>query len=72
GSGFSALIFFGSFLYQDKKEHVNRSLPCFSVAMQRFTFALWIMYCVHRCTYGSFMELQMFRPYGAENVIRCS
>jgi len=21
GSGFSALIFFGSFLYQDKKEH---------------------------------------------------
>jgi len=26
GSGFSALIFFGSFLYQDKKEHVNRYL----------------------------------------------
>jgi len=22
GSGFSALIFFGSFLYQDKKEHL--------------------------------------------------
>jgi len=34
GSGFSALIFFGSFLYQDKKERVNGSLPCFSFAMQ--------------------------------------
>jgi len=29
GSGFSALIFFGSFLYQDKKEHKNDSLPKF-------------------------------------------
>jgi len=29
GSGFSALIFFGSFLYQDKKEHVKDSLECF-------------------------------------------
>jgi len=51
GSGFSALIFFGSFLYQDKKEHVNRSLPYFSVAMQRFPLALWKMYCVHRYTF---------------------
>jgi len=29
GSGFSALIFFGSFLYQDKKEHIAGSLPQF-------------------------------------------
>ena len=29
GSGFSALIFFGSFLYQDKKEHLTCSLPKF-------------------------------------------
>jgi len=29
GSGFSALIFFGSFLYQDKKEHITDSLPKF-------------------------------------------
>jgi len=27
GSGFSALIFFGSFLYQDKKEHIVGSKP---------------------------------------------
>ncbi|MEN6500751.1 MAG: hypothetical protein ABFC55_00005, partial [Tenuifilaceae bacterium] len=27
--GFSALIFFGSFLYQDKKEHLTCSLPKF-------------------------------------------
>jgi len=27
--GFSTLIFFGSFLYQDKKEHANCSLQCF-------------------------------------------
>jgi len=42
------LIFFGSFLYQDKKERENRSLPCFSVAMQRFPLALWKKHCVHR------------------------
>ena len=29
GSGFSALIFFGSFLYQDKKEHLTCTLPKF-------------------------------------------
>jgi len=29
GSGLSVLIFFASFLYQDKKEHVNRSLQGF-------------------------------------------
>ena len=29
GSGFSALIFFGSFLYQDKKERLACSLPKF-------------------------------------------
>jgi len=29
GSGFSALIFFGSFLYQDKKEHLICSLAKF-------------------------------------------
>ncbi len=40
GSGFSALIFFGSFLYQDKKERVNRSLQCLTGAMQSFTLAL--------------------------------
>jgi len=66
------LIFFGSFLYQDKKEHEKGSLPCLSVAMQRFTLALWIMYCVHRFRVGLAMELQMFRPYGAGNVARCS
>ncbi|MEJ5317803.1 MAG: hypothetical protein WHS63_12400, partial [Tenuifilum sp.] len=52
GSGFSALIFFGSFLYQDKKERLNGSLPYFSVAMQRFRVALWKRYCVHRFTEG--------------------
>jgi len=36
GSGFSALIFFGSFLYQDKKEHKNDSLPKFCQADARF------------------------------------
>jgi len=29
GSGFYALIFFGSFLYQDKKEHLTNTLPKF-------------------------------------------
>jgi len=65
GSGFSALIFFGSFLYQDKKEHVNHSLPCFSVAMQRFSVALWKNYCVHRYSSGLAFWLQTLRPYGA-------
>ena len=50
GSGFSALIFFGSFLYQDKKERINRSLPCFPVAMQRFSVVLCIIQYVHRQT----------------------
>jgi len=27
---------------------------------------------VHRFTYGSSMVLQILRPYGAEDVIRCS
>ncbi|MEJ5317897.1 MAG: hypothetical protein WHS63_12870 [Tenuifilum sp.] len=40
--------------------------------MQRFTLALWIMYCVHRFRVGLAMELQMFRPYGAGSVVRCS
>ncbi|HRS43300.1 MAG TPA: hypothetical protein P5088_01205, partial [Tenuifilum sp.] len=47
---FSALIFFGSFLYQDKKEHKNRSLPRFSDTMQHFSLALWKKHCVHRYT----------------------
>jgi len=49
-SGFSALIFFGSFLYQDKKERICCSLQCFPLAMQRFSIALWEKYCVHRNT----------------------
>ena len=53
GSGFSALIFFGSFLYQDKKERENHSLRCFSFAMQSFSVALWKMYYVHRYTCGN-------------------
>ena len=40
GSGFSALIFFGSFLYQDKKELEMALCHAISVAMQRFTFAI--------------------------------
>jgi hypothetical protein len=47
------LIFFGSFLYQDKKERVNGSLPCFSFAMQWFSVVLWKRHCVHRYTCGS-------------------
>jgi hypothetical protein len=31
----------------------NRSLQCFSVAMQSFTFALWKMHCVHRYSCGN-------------------
>jgi len=50
--GFPVLIFFGSFLYQDKKEHLNGALQCFSVAMQWFTLALWPMHSVHRYTCG--------------------
>ncbi|HON71559.1 MAG TPA: hypothetical protein PL153_10900, partial [Tenuifilum sp.] len=47
GLGFSALIFFGSFLYQDKKERVNCSLQYFYIAMQRFSFALWkVLACI--------------------------
>jgi len=47
------LIFFGSFLYQDKKERENHSSQCFSFAMQSLTIALWYMHCVHRNTSGS-------------------
>ena len=47
GSGFSALIFFGSFLYQDKKEHVKGSLQCITFAMQCYTLALWnVIACI--------------------------
>ncbi|HQE55616.1 hypothetical protein, partial [Tenuifilum sp.] len=72
GSGFSALIFFGSFLYQDKEEHVNSSLPCFPFAMQRFTLALWNTIACIAIQVGVAMELQIFSPYGAGKVDRCS
>ncbi|HDP74325.1 MAG TPA: hypothetical protein ENN49_00320 [Bacteroidales bacterium] len=49
--GHTALIFFGSLLYQDKKEHVKGSLQCFSIAMQWFTLVLWPMHGVYRCLY---------------------
>jgi len=48
--GHTALIFFGSCLYQDKKEHLNGALQCFSVAMQRLLIALWLMLFVLRYT----------------------
>jgi len=70
GLGFSALIFFGSFLYQDKKEHVKGSLQCFSFAMQRISVAFWNTHCVHRHTSGVAHWLQIFRPYRAGSVVR--
>jgi len=72
GLGFSALIFFGSFLYQDKKEHLNGALQCFSVAMQWFTLVLWPMHGVHcyLCWYPVYYK--WFSPYGAGNVDGCS
>ncbi|HQG73427.1 hypothetical protein, partial [Tenuifilum sp.] len=61
---------FGSFLYQDKKEHVNRSLPYFSVAMQRFPLALWKMYCVHRYTFKNNHGVTNITPL--QGLRRCS
>jgi len=72
GSRFSALIFFGSFLYQDKQEHVNRSLPCISVAMQRFNIALCSIIACIAILEGLAMVLQILRPYRAGNGVRCS
>ncbi|HOU75249.1 MAG TPA: hypothetical protein PLW22_10895, partial [Tenuifilum sp.] len=46
--GLLCIDFFGSFLYQDKKERENRSLQNLSVAMQRFSVALRYMHSVHR------------------------
>ncbi|HOU74833.1 MAG TPA: hypothetical protein PLW22_08755, partial [Tenuifilum sp.] len=57
-----ALIFFGSFLYQDKKERKNGSLPCFPLAMQSFSIALCEKYCVHRLTYGSIHRVTNISP----------
>ena len=62
GSGFSALIFFGSFLYQDKKERVKRSLPSFSVAMQSLLPALWYISCVHRYSSGDSILVTNITP----------
>jgi len=77
GSGFSALIFFGSFLYQDKKERKNGSLPCFPLAMQSFTLALWLKYCVHRnaCERGHVItNVSPLRGWKRSSllVVRCS
>ncbi|HRU87272.1 MAG TPA: hypothetical protein P5129_11140, partial [Tenuifilum sp.] len=72
--GFSALIFFGSFLYQDKKEHENHSLQCFSFAMQRFNFALWnIIACIALHT-GVPWCYKYYAPAGLKVVfvVRCS
>jgi len=74
GSGFSALIFFGSFLYKDKKEHENHSLQCFSFAMQLFNFALWnIIACIALHT-GVPWCYKYYVPTGLEAVFvaRCS
>ena len=59
-----SLIFFGSFLYQDKKEHINVSLQYFPLAMQRFTLALWFMHSVLR--YSNWITLaKILCQYGA-------
>ncbi|HQE55636.1 MAG TPA: hypothetical protein P5139_04345, partial [Tenuifilum sp.] len=64
--------FFGSFLYQDKKERENHSLQCFSFAMQCFTLALWSAMACIAMHEGVTIVLQILRPYGAGSVVCCS
>jgi len=70
--GFLALIFFGSFLYQDKKEREMALCNAFLLRFNGYPLLFGLCTACIAMQLGVVMELQMFRPYGAGKVDRCS
>jgi len=61
GSGFSALIFFGSFLYQDKKEHKKWLFT--KILPSRCKVSAWLFGKATTCLANTFSPGPSFQTY---------